>query len=277
MPPSSPFFGNEANPEPARPTRSTGGQLGIGGSLQQDRPYSTHPQYGREGVGVSTRLPVALVVFLENLGHIAGMTLPTWVSRTVDYVAEEYVKLSLRLQGVHRRYNRVLILEDERATGPDLRAALMALSRTHVVDLLVLSHGSPDALIGHKGQLVTAASFAPLIAQHQAKPGLLRLRAVWQMNCHGVTMLQTWQALGATSVCGTPGVNWLPEPGLSLFVRRWLRGEPFGDAVARSSARAEGLWRRIYRDRNGALHPSLASSRPIVFGNETTIESHRDT
>jgi len=220
-------------------------------------------------------LPVALVVFLENLGHIAGMQIPLWLMRVIDYVAEEYVKIALRAQGVFRRYDRVLILEDERATGPDLRAALVALSRTHVVDLLVLSHGSPEALIGHQGRPITAQSFAPLIAQVQRDPSTVRLRAVWQMNCHGVTLLKTWQALGARSVCGTPGVNWLPEPSLSLFMRHWLRGELFSHAVARSGSGAEGLWRRIYRHKGHGVHPRLESSRPIVYGVESDFHSDR--
>lgn len=221
-------------------------------------------------------LPVALVVFLENLGRLGAMALPGWVTATVDFVAEEYTKLVLRLHGVHRRYDRVLILEDARATGADLRAALVALSRTHTVDLLVLSHGNPNAILGYKGQAITAGSFGPLIAQRQANPALLNLRAVWQMNCHGATMLPTWMALGARSVCGTPGVNWLPEPALSLFVRRWLRGEPFSQAVTRSGAASERIWRRVYRPSAGAAHARLASSRPVVFGHDTDFGSDRN-
>jgi hypothetical protein len=104
---------------------------------------------------------------------------------------------------------------------------------------------------------------------------LLNLRAVWQMNCHGATMLQTWTALGARAVCGTPGVNWLPEPGLSFFVRRWLRGDPFRQAVEQSGVRAERVWQRLYGRPQGRLHPRLESSRPIVFGIDTDFHSHR--
>jgi hypothetical protein len=89
-------------------------------------------------------------------------------------------------------------------------------------------------------------------------------------------MMATWQRLGARSVSGTPGVNWLPEPGMSLFVRRWLRGESFSHAVQESARVAEHLWQRIYRSNAGRVHPSLASSRPLVAGEESSLLSHRD-
>jgi hypothetical protein len=216
------------------------------------------------------------VVFLENLGAIAGLNLPRPVMSIIDFVAEEYSKAMLRLHGVFRVYDTVVVLEDERATGDELRATLLALSRLHVVDLLILSHGTPGVIVGYKGQVIPAASFEPLIARVGKEPGLLRLRAVWQMNCHGATMMATWQRLGARSVSGTPGVNWLPEPGMSLFVRRWLRGESFSHAVQESARVAEHLWQRIYRSNAGRVHPSLASSRPLVAGEESSLLSHRD-
>lgn len=218
---------------------------------------------------------MALLVFLENRGTISGVSLPPWAMAVVDFVAEEYVKSVLRLHGVYRRYDRVLILEDARATGKELRAALVSLSGAFVLDVLVLAHGGPDSIIGYGGEEITARTFASLIALAQANPGLLNLRAVWQMNCHGVTMLQTWRALGARSVSGTPGVNWLPEPALSLFLRRWLRGEPFSLAVKQSGRAAEQLWQRVYGRPSGRTHPNLESSRPIVYGVESDFFSDR--
>lgn len=213
--------------------------------------------------------PVALLVFLENLGNISGVNLPPWVSRVVDYVAEEYVKLALRLHGVYRRYDRVLILEDARATGPDLRAGLIALSRTHRVDLMILAHGAPGEIIGHDGKRIGAETFGPLLTEYRQNPGLLRLRVVWQINCFGAALAETWLALGAVAVNGSGGVNWLPEPTLSLFLRKWLRGAPFSEAVYSSATRAERTWKPIYRTRPGApLHPRLADSRTVIVGDD---------
>lgn len=218
--------------------------------------------------------PVALVVFLENLGAFGGIPLPRWVSRAVDFVSEEYVKLALRLHGVHRRYARVEILEDARATGPDLAATLVALSRSHRVDLMILCHGLPEQLIGHEGKPIGWETWTPLLEAQAHNPQNVRLRVVWQMNCYGATLAPVWQRLGARSVNGSLGVNWLPEPTLSLFLRGWLQGAPFSEAVYRSARRAERTWKPIYRSgANGALHPHLASSRPIIVGEDCTIRA----
>ena len=82
-----------------------------------------------------------------------------------------------------------------------------------------------------------------------------RLRAVYQMNCYGESLAAEWLSLGAQAVNGAVGVNWLPEPSLSVFLRNWLGGRPFGEAVARSyraASRALGL---VWRAQDGQIHP----------------------
>lgn len=211
--------------------------------------------------------PLGLVVFLENIGHISGLTLPPWLMNVIDFVAEEYTKIMLRLQGIHRRYDRVWILEDTRATGPDLRANLIGASRTHRVDVLVLSHGMPDEILGYKGLRIGCETFDPLIAEYQENPALLNLRVVWQMNCYGMSMAETWRNLGAIGVNGSIGVNWLPEPAMSFFLHDWMHGYSYSEAVARSSTRAQAWWSRIYKPTpERQLNQRLQSSRQVVMG-----------
>ncbi len=214
--------------------------------------------------------PLALLVFLENLGHISGVSLPPWAMRIIDFVAEEYVKFALRWHGVYRRYDRVMILEDARATGPDLHAALVGLSRTHRVDLMILAHGAPGQIIGHDGKRIGQETLGPLLEAKRRDPASVNLRIVWQMNCYGASLAAYWRALGAVAVNGSGGINWLPEPTLSLFLRKWLRGASFSEAVHHSATRAERTWKPIYRARPGApLHPRLADSRTVIVGDET--------
>jgi hypothetical protein len=213
--------------------------------------------------------PLALVIFLENTGRLTGLNLSPRVMSVVDFVAEEYAKFSLWLNGVWRRYDKVLLLEDRRATGPELRAALIAASRTHRVDVLILAHGLPGVIVGYKGLHVGAETFGPLLDESRADPTLLNLRMVWQMNCYGATLAPMWRELGASSVNGSVGVNWMPEPAMSLFMRRWLRGEPYGIAVQKSHARSEQVWRSVYRKGTPETpHPRIGTSRPIVLGSD---------
>lgn len=222
------------------------------------------------------RKPIALVVFLENVGHIAGMQLPQWVMNGIDFVTEEYAKLLLRVLGVYRRYDKVVILEDARATGQDLTKALLETSRTHRVDVLLLVHGHTGQLIGYRGtQRVGAETFDPLCEACNAHPETLDLRMVYGLNCYGYSLTETWRTLGAKVVNGAVGVNWMPEPSLSVFLFNWLRGQPYSEAIRRSNHLANRFWQRFWQPTSdGVPHTFLASSRQVVVGGgDITIDS----
>lgn len=214
--------------------------------------------------------PLALVVFLENVGHIAGVNLPQWAMNTIDFLTEEYAKALLHLYGAYRRYDRVVVLEDEQATGPQLAAALLAASATHTVDMLLLVHGHTGELVGYQGkQRVGPETFAALHEARRRDPSALDLRMVYGLNCYGLSLAATWLDLGAQSVNGALGVNWFPEPSLSVFLRRWLAGRPYSEAVVAANVTAMRWWGKILkppRDHPDQDHPWICSSRQVVFG-----------
>lgn len=222
---------------------------------------------GAVAVASAPDKPIALIVFLENVGHIAGVSLPRWVMAVIDWVTEEYAKVLLHLYGAHRRYDQVCILEDAAATGPNLAAALLCLSKTHTVDLLLLAHGQAGKLVGHRGQeMVGAETFSTLQHIYDRSPEQLDLRAVYGLNCYGLSLAWQWLSLGAQTANGAMGVNWFPEPSLSVFLRSWLWGAPYSVAVERSNLTANRWWGRILRTREGHEHPWISSSRQVVVG-----------
>ena len=212
--------------------------------------------------------PLALVVFLENGGTISGVTLPPWAMQLIDYVTEEYAKALLRLLGAYRRYDRVIILEDDLATGAMLSRALLRASPTHQVDLLLLVHGVDRCLVGCRGkEYVGQETFAPLAQAAADNPARLDLRMVYGVNCYGLSLAPTWQALGAKVFNGAMGVNWLPEPSLSVFLWHWLRGKPYTYAVGRSYVWATRVARRLLpAQADGQDHPMIRSSRQTITG-----------
>jgi len=214
--------------------------------------------------------PLALVVFLENVGHIAGLHLPQWTMNMIDFVTEEYAKVLLHLYGAYRCYDRVVVLEDERATGAQLAAALLATSRTHTVDVLLLVHGHTGQLVGYRGkQRVGVETFDALMAAYRNDPNSLDLRMVYGLNCYGLSLASTWLELGAQAVNGAPGVNWFPEPSLSIFLRNWLGGHFYSEAVVASNTTASRWWGKILKpskDYPDQEHPWILSSRQVVFG-----------
>ncbi len=216
----------------------------------------------------SPHRPLALVVLLENVGYIAGRNLPGPLMAAVDYLTEEYAKLALRFHGVYRHYDRVVILEDAQATAAQLVQALQEVGPTHTVDVLLLVHGLEGCLVGFRGQHhVDGAGLQPLLDAYRADPGVLDLRAVYGVNCFGASLAPTWLALGADAVAGAVGVNWFPEPGLSLFLRHWLGGAPFSHAVSAAYQGARQVTALLTLGR-ARRHPPgwLTSSRPLILG-----------
>lgn len=233
------------------------------GELQHAAPERT----GIDTATASTR-GTALVVFLENVGHIHGVPLPQWAQNTIDFVTEEYAKLLLWWHGAYARYDRVIILEDAAATGAQLIDALLSLGSAYTTDLLLLVHGRPGSLVGFRDrEHVAAEDFARLEAIYAADPQAFRLRMVYGLNCYGLTLAPMWLRLGAQVVNGACGVNWLPEPSLSTFLRHWLRGAPYSVALRNSHVRGLTWGRRIWRaDARGKDHSRIAGSRQVIFG-----------
>jgi hypothetical protein len=213
-------------------------------------------------------MPRALVVFLENVGHIHGIPLPNWAKNAIDFVTEEYAKFLLRRLGAYRLYDEVIVLEDAAATGPQLVDALLSLGSRFQTDLLLLVHGRRGSLVGYRDQChVDRITFDRLAAIRRTDPEAFRLRMVFGVNCYGASLGPTWLELGAQVVNGACGVNWLPEPSLSTFLRHWLKGAPFSVALAASHRTGLAWGRRIWRpDDQGNDHPRIAGSRQIVFG-----------
>lgn len=223
----------------------------------------------------ATGKPLALVVFLENVGHIAGLKLPLWAMDMIDFVTEEYAKAMLHLYGAYRRYDRVIVLEDERATGSQLAAALLGASRTHSVDMLLLVHGHDGQLVGYRGrERVGAETFDELQRARLSDPASLDLRMVYGLNCYGLSLAPRWLALGAKVANGSAGVNWFPEPSLSIFLHKWLGGSSYSQAVIASNATATRWWGRLLNSRPDQEHPWICSSRQVIMGEQDLTIGH---
>ena len=114
--------------------------------------------------------PIALIVLLENVGHVAGLNLPQFVMSAIDFLTEEYAKLLLRYYGAYRQYDCVMLLEDELATGAHLSDGILQLSPTYSIDLLLLVHGKEGQLVGYKGEeMIGAETFRRLLAERERR------------------------------------------------------------------------------------------------------------
>ena len=209
----------------------------------------------------------ALLVLLENVGHIHGLDLPPWLRAVIDFISEAYAKFILRLYGVYRRYDKVVILEDAEATGEQLATNLQAWSQQYEVDIFLLVHGLKEGLVGFRGHPIGHETFVPLLKAVCHQP--LNIRIVYGLNCYGSSLAETWQALGAKAVCGANGVNWFPEPGLSGFLLAWLGGKSFAESVTQSNQTTLWLGRRVL----GEEHVAVKSSYLSIYGDRTDLKA----
>lgn len=210
-----------------------------------------------------------LIVFLENGGRVGGVNLSPRASQALDRFTQAYARFAVQLQA-RRHYDRIVVLEEEQATAAQLWQALLDAGDA-VVDVLMLVHGQTGYACGHGDDRVGADFFAGLRQLRAAGLAPFNLRAVYQMNCYGKTLAPEWLSIGAQAVNGSEGVNWLPEPSLSVFLRGWLGGRPFEQAVQdsyRAASRSLGLVWRPQTSASGARQPheKIASSRMAVFG-----------
>ncbi len=210
-----------------------------------------------------------LIVFLENGGQVGGITLPPALSFTLDRVSQAYAKTVVRLQA-HRHYDHIIMLEDEQATAAHLWRALLDAGDA-TVDILMLVHGQVGYACGFGDHQIGADFFNSLRSLRAAGVARFQLRAVYQMNCYGMSLAEDWLSIGAQAVNGSVGVNWLPEPSLSVFLYNWLHGQPFDVAVERgyrAASRVLGLVWRPQPVRTGFRQPhdKIASSHMTVFG-----------
>ena len=120
---------------------------------------------------VSIKNQPILIVFLENGGHVAGVDLPPWAARLLDWSTEEYGKLAVRLQA-RRHYRPIVVLEDQAATAAALWQALLAADDS-IVDVLLLVHGQPGYACGCADHWVGADFFDGLRRLRVSRPGPL--------------------------------------------------------------------------------------------------------
>jgi hypothetical protein len=101
----------------------------------------------------------------------------------------------------------------------------------YVVDIYIFSHGHPGGFLVSKGTYADNGSVSAAYLESKVRP--LKLRAVWQCNCWGSTMNETWRKLGAKVTTGSRFINYYPTT-FNEFIRRWQGGETFGSAVSKS-------------------------------------------
>ncbi|MFT3877540.1 MAG: hypothetical protein QM708_14135 [Propioniciclava sp.] len=170
-------------------------------------------------------IPGAEAIITPDVRRSLAETINEAIRRTVDTMLES-ADLALNNFGAARPglYADVTILRDSTATPAELRATLFDATRAgRVIDLLILTHGGNGEFVSATGS-VDAAWIRALRADYG---GALNVRGVYMMNCVGSSLNPAWLDAGARTSSGAHRNNYLPEPTLHFFWKRWKAGESF--------------------------------------------------
>lgn len=169
----------------------------------------------------------------------------------VKRLAQETVPLHLAMEG----YNKTILLSHSTSFGPfqlsekdQARATLVDLptkanfvkyldqlgKEGFVVDVFIFAHGWTNKFLASKGEYGDDDYISDKFIEANVSP--LKLRAVWQCNCYGSTLNDTWTKLGAKVSAGSKFVNFYPTR-FKGFVQKWNDGAEFGVAIKESDTK----------------------------------------
>lgn len=229
--------------------------------------------------GVVDLLPGAALLVTQDMRGVMAARLREWLRQATDDLLEGAELVLNRYSAAHpAHYGAVHVLRNSTATYGELRDRLFAATRAgHVVDLLVLTHGSGGYLAADSG--IDAAMIRRLAQEYG---GPLGIRSVYMMSCVGASLNQAWLDAGARTSAGSTGNNNLPEPTTHFFWRAWTGGQTFETAVTSAyrttvetlnravqgvvSAIAPGAGAALAGQLDVSALPMVASGRPEVAG-----------
>jgi len=144
-------------------------------------------------------------------------------------------------------YDRsVMLKEDFVSVGQSRPDSVLAPTRENFVsqirrlaadgyytDIFVFTHGGPGTIY-LPGSNVDESYLRSELSREKTDRAELPIRMVYQMNCYGETLNQTWLDVGAKAVCGARFVNYRSNQ-FNGFAREWEKGNVQFDAALRAS------------------------------------------
>jgi hypothetical protein len=159
---------------------------------------------------------------------------------------ESGVNLNLCKEG----YNKTIILKEDNNNGikitlngqgndsPTKTNFLKYLKQLadegYYVDLFLFAHGTNNEVVMKGGDL-TSSEISTQLSQAGSGYQKFPIRIVYQMNCYGQTLNQTWRNIGAKATGGARYVNFYPNQ-FNEFGREWNKGTvKFNDAFTKAN------------------------------------------
>lgn len=123
-------------------------------------------------------------------------------------------------------YQKIVTLTDKTANVANLIDSLKSLSDYgYSIDLLFSLHGS------EKNIIFEAGSFSIKNFTEELNKRNIKIRILYQTNCRSAISLNEWGKLGLEACNGTTGNNYLTIFAPINFIKSWVAGTDYKDAV----------------------------------------------
>jgi hypothetical protein len=213
----------------------------------------------------------ALIVLQENSGSVplpldTPPQLQQMIFSVIDSVAETFEDIKTRLQAAGR-YQVVRLLTDNLCTRANLLSALVEETRKgRVIDLVVLGHGTTEALCLKGTERLTGGpggNIRSLKRDAQAQGvQALNLRLVYMCNCNASTLNDDWLEAGAKVSIGSYMRNYMPEPVTTLFLHQWFGGAKAKDAARKAFDASIPLFTPVYQPTTRVKYKTVKIKTP---------------
>lgn len=257
-----------AKPPPAGSATASNPAPSAAPGAAQPAPAPKSPPPALRGlIGPSNR---SLVV--TSATSLSGRSGLAWLYRLLDEVGPATARLELG-----SRYGSLQILNGRDVTRDGLVQALRnaATPACEAIDLLLMVHGEPDALVlaasgGSGTDDVAATDLARALSLVPELSGKLRL--CYSTACYGASHAQALRGAGFRAVIGAKAINANSATEVPILLHQWAKGADVASALRNADD-------PTLRDASDFLartleHFSDANSEKILVGDQTiTIDS----
>lgn len=161
----------------------------------------------------------------------------------IDLYGEEYMANRYKKQA--GSYGKIIVLNNEEASYNNFKKTLLELdSKGEKIDILINLHGDSENIYFYKEPVSKEAIKNDQDFLEQ-KP--LNIGYVYQTVCYGGKNLEIWPELGAQVAAGAKGENNYVILAPERFLREWVRGETYYDAVNSAFSFEVFVWRIVSR------------------------------
>lgn len=167
-------------------------------------------------------------------------------------------------------YKKIIVLTDEKATGDDLLESLSSLNdEGYTIDVVFSLHGN-EKIISFTDRPTMIKNITHEIIERNIK-----VRLLYQTNCKSANALINWTGIGIMGCNGTVENNYLTIFAPANFIRSWVSGASYFDAV-QYAYRTEISTLKSFNDKLPMLDyfiekGFMEGSKPIVTGNNINI------